>query len=340
MTSFKRYFISHARSDFRPFIYILVTVLAMTLLIGIDAQPISRFDHVTEEFVDDYQSTLFLPVTFMCILAYVLPVMEFAFFKKRINLDCAYSLPISRRAMGLVHYLTGLMMLLIVFSASYLINFLLLLARGPGWFNFLPLIGHYFLCLVLGFAIYSVLVFVFNEANTMGDGIWFMLLYTFVFILCFGALCEITDNTGAEIAEGVYGAIPWGTVDMLTTSYQYLVEINFAHKAMFWSTTGYVMWFIFWIAAGIASALGFFFTFGKRRMEKTEEISDSFFGFRVLIPIYAFCGMILFNGSDEFVFWLIIQVLTILGYTIYRRGFHYKKDDIAVLCILAFFLFV
>jgi hypothetical protein len=32
--------------------------------------------------------------------------------------------------------------------------------------------------------------------------------------------------------------------------------------------------------------------------------------------------------------------LTFIGYTVYRRGFHYKKSDIAILCLLLLFLFV
>jgi hypothetical protein len=32
--------------------------------------------------------------------------------------------------------------------------------------------------------------------------------------------------------------------------------------------------------------------------------------------------------------------MDILGYTIYRRGFHYKKSDIAILCLLLIFLFI
>jgi hypothetical protein len=91
---------------------------------------------------------------------------------------------------------------------------------------------------------------------------------------------------------------------------------------------------------GIAAAVDFFRTFGKRRMEKTEEISDSYLGFRTLIPIYAVTGMLCFQASDSIIFWVIIELFAILGYTIYRRGFHYKKSDIAILCLLLIFLFV
>jgi len=61
----------------------------------------------------------------------------------------------------------------------------------------------------------------------------------------------------------------------------------------------------------------------------------------VLIPIYAISGMMLANGSYEEIFeWIMIEICTLIGYTIYRRGFHYKKSDIAVMLLLLIFLFV
>lgn len=337
MINFKKYFHSHLRANIRPFIYILIATLVLTFLIGINNQPCTDYDHEIGKIIYYYESTLYVPVDFLSILVFVFPVMEFSFFKKRINLDCAYSLPISRRAMGTVHYLTGLIMLFSTFTASYLLNFVLLLSRGPGWFNFEPMIAHYLFCLLLGFATYSVMVFVFNEANTKGDGIWFMILYTFVFALAITAFGEIIGNF--HIEQNAYGLQPWAIIGTLTTCYQDLVE-NTSTEPVFWQTSHCVVWFIFWMTVGIASAVGFFLTFGKRRMEKTEEISDSYFGFRVLIPVYAIAGMIVFGAYMDIIVWVIIALLALLGYTIYRRGFHYKKSDILILCLLLIFLFV
>ena len=337
MTNFFTYFRSHLKSRIRPIIYILVTALVVTLLIGVQNQPTTSYDSQMNQSCQDYKSTLNTSVVFMCILTYVLPVMEFSFFKKRINLDCVYSLPISRVAMGTVHYLTGLFILFGTFTASYLLNFALLLSRGEGWFDFAPMIVHYLLCLLFGFAMYSIMVFVFNEANTKGDGIWFIVLYTFVFLLTVCAICRLI--TVRMKINGI-NLIPWGIIVNLTNHYEYLVEIDRASKATFWQNPANVIIFVFFVLLGIASAVGFFLTFGKRRMEKTEEISNSYFGFRTLIPLYAVSGMIYFNASDIVICWVIIELIAIIGYTIYRRGFRYKKSDIITLCALLLFLFI
>ena len=124
MTNFKRYLRSHLCSELRGVICILAAIVVLSLVIGINEQPTGGYEHDPktgiEYVVTDYKSTLFIPVLFMCIFAYVLPIFEFSFFKKRINLDCAYALPISRRAMGTAHYLSGLIILLGGYTASYI----------------------------------------------------------------------------------------------------------------------------------------------------------------------------------------------------------------------------
>ncbi len=338
MTNFKQYFRSHLKANIESMIYIFLVAILLTFLIGISIQPTSYYDFNTAQRIKTYQSTLYIPVIFISILAYVLPVTEFSFFKKRINLDCAYALPISRKAMGAVHYLTGLISLCGAYTLSYLTNFILLLSRGEGYFNFTPMIGHYILCLIIGFAIYSIMVFVFNEANTKGDGIWFMILYTFVIALAITTIRRIIDDNGRFIDAN--NLIPWGLFIKINSSYQSIVEIHVADRMKFWSSPESVKWFIIWMNLGIASAVAFILRFGNRRMEKTEEISDSYFGFRTLIPIYAISAMILTESSNYIILWVILELLTFIGYTIYRRGFHYKKSDVITMCMLLIFLFI
>ncbi|MBQ3000755.1 MAG: hypothetical protein IJD63_03295 [Oscillospiraceae bacterium] len=336
MKDFKKYFHTHLKANLRPLIYIFTLVLVLTLLLSNNLQPSERYDVAAHQFISYYSATLGVPVLFLCVLAYVLPVMEFSFFKKRNNLDCVYSLPISRKTMGAVHYFMGLIILLCAFTASYILNFILLLTRGPGWFHFTPMLAHYFLCLLLGAAMYALMVFVFNAANTQGDGIWFMVLYTFVFFLI-GLLITGILDTDVGFA---FPAVPWGAISIVTTLYEGLVELGAGKGYSFYEGLPVILTVILWSLIGIASAVGFFCTFGKRRMEKTEEISDSFLGYRTLIPIFAIGGMLLFQMLDSIIIRVIIQMLAILGYTIYRRGFHYKKSDILFLCISLIFLFV
>ena len=191
MTSFKSYFRSHLTSNGNILLYLTVITLVLTLVIGISSGTGAYWDYKLATLVTTYRSTIDVPVVFLYLLVYIAPVLEFSFFKKRINLNCAYAMPISRRALGLVHYLTGAITVLIPYTLSYFLNFILILTRGVQYYNLAPMIAHYLLCLLLGLAIYSMMVFAFNEANSTGDGILFMILLIFLLIFAFSFFLSI-----------------------------------------------------------------------------------------------------------------------------------------------------
>lgn len=334
MTGFKSYFRSHLKSNIRILLYLTAITLVLTFVIGIGNATEEIWDYKLKANVTAYNSTIGVPVVFLCLLAYIVPVVEFSFFKKRINLNCAYSMPVSRRCLGLAHYLTGAITVILPFTLSYLLNFILILTRGVQYYNLAPMIPHYLLCLVLGLAMYSLMVFAFNEANTTGDGILFMLLWTFVLFFATYALDYIVS---VPMYFGIE-PLPWGLIAILTKNYRQLIELTTVRDYLgpqnFLQAPEGVFLVVTWILIGIASGVGFFLTFGKRRMEKTEEISDSFFGYRVLIPYFAVTGMIAFL---DFAICVVFEILALIGYTIYRRGFRYKLSDIIVLLSLIIF---
>lgn len=330
----KAYLRDHLRDRVKPLVYITAIALVITFAFAIDGQ-------ITTNYRDgvEYTSLIGIPVTLLIICAYVIPVMEFSIFKKRVNLDCLYALPIKRRELGVVHYITGLMMLVIPYTLSYLLNALLLL-RAPEAFTFEPLIPHYFACLALGVSQYAVFVFVFHKANTKGDGICFIGMWSLVV----GLVCSVLWELDIYIDENnIYFGIIWGLSIELTHYYRYLVE-GFLPQDLWiigelWNTTQ-ISWFVFWILAGIAATAGYILDFGKQRAEKTGEISDSVFGYKVLIPVYAVTYIFGAYVSSVFILGVVIEIAAIVGYTVYRRGFHYKKSDIIILILLAVLLFV
>lgn len=331
----KAYLRDHIRDNLKSFLYIIVICMAITFVFAINGQISINYKNELE-----YASLIGVPATLLIICAYVIPVMEFSIFKKRVNLDCLYALPIKRRELAVVHHITGLLMLVIPYTLSYLLNALLLL-RAPEAFDLPPLLPYYFVSLALGISQYSVFVFVFHKANTKGDGIWFIILWSFVIMLVWTALWEM------DIIDANFNGlgIPWGLLASLTPCYRYLIEgipewSTWSLDELYYWDIDQIVWFVIWLLAGIAATVGYVLDFGKQRTEKTGEISDSVFGYKVLIPVYAVAGMISFDSSDMPVFWLIIEIIAILGYTIYRRGFHYKKSDIIILILLTVFLFI
>lgn len=345
-TTFESYFRYHLKSKLRWLIILVVIALFFTVIYSTAGQRTEYMDYDwdTGEMIHtgrfDYESFIGWPVTLLMLCAYILPVTEFAFFKKRRNLDCVYALPISRRQLGTVHYLTGLICLVLPYVSSYLVNFLLML-RYPEGFNYSPLLGHFLYNLLIGITIYSLMVFLFNQANTMIDGIIFMVLWTFLLSIILGAVNNLSQiifvparlegdaynqayNAWRENwrIEDSYG-ITWSLPSDMNWPYSRVIEkAENATLADFWDDST-VVWSVIWPMLGAAAAAGFFWSFGQRRAEKTEEVSDSWFGYKLLIPLYSFGSLIAFSGATLF----SIGVPTFVGYIIYRRGFRLKVSD-------------
>lgn len=336
-TAAKSYFRYHLRSQWK----LLLCILLIALMLTTSSAATQKHEwHGTSKTRVSYNCTLETSMAVLLVCSYVLPATEFSIFKKRRNLDCFYGLPISRRQMGLVHYITGLICLVVPYTCAYLANYLFLL-RYPEGFDFAPLLGYYFLSLGLGVCAYSFNVFVFNRANSTGDGIWFMILCGFVAPVLIGAYYGIYSLICPmlHLDEGILEEYLRNPYDDMGTYVSALAYANTVYGSMIekseyytlmdlWGDWRNVALVLFLSAVGIASAVGFILSFGSGRTEKVGEVSDSWFGFKLLIPIYAIyvcvtLGMPLFGLIAAFV-----------GYLIYRKGFHLKRSDWIVLSAL------
>ena len=184
--NYRAYLKTHLRNNFRPLLFIVIFSVVLTVALAYTDQKYVFFSYSSNTTRITYYCTIWIPVMILAISCYIAPYMEFAFFKKRRNLDCAYALPVSRKEMGRAHYFSGLLTIFLPYTLSYITNTLLML-RYAQEYSFAPLIPHYLLCLLFGACAYSIFVFVFNEANSPGDGIWFIILWSAVIFLVLSA---------------------------------------------------------------------------------------------------------------------------------------------------------
>ncbi len=346
--NYRAYLKTHLRNNLKPLLFFVVFSVVLTVALAYTNQKDVLNYYYNDKIRITYYCTIWIPVMILAISCYIAPYMEFAFFKKRRNLDCAYALPVSRKEMGRAHYFSGLLTIFLPYTLSYITNTLLML-RYAQEYSFAPLIPHYLLCLLFGACAYSIFVFVFNEANSPGDGIWFIILWSAVIFLVLSAFTNdllydlLSKSTWSKILSTRECAFVVSPLILFSDVFTALVERPewYTYTRLF-KDDELIFCFVFWLVVGIAATIAFFKTFGKRRMEKTEEISDSWFGYRILVPIYAVAGMLTFGsfGSGTIILEVIIVILALLGYAIYRRGFHYKKSEIIILSLLLIFLFI
>ena len=319
---------------------IVLTVLSVILSQSVISESIKYYGDVESlKYVD---SGIYILAVVLGIICTIIPMLENMGFKNRRNLDTLYFFPISRNKMAAAHFLAGLIQATFVYTVTFAVASIYLEANTD-FFNLIYLLPYYFFSLLLGFVIYAFFSFIFIQANTVADGVVMSVLWIFVLWVLMYALYALTkpiymqegDYLNYELSRWIASATEWGIVyapiNNLTVIYQSLIEVN----QLSWNEFRYAeiylsqfYFFIVWGVIGIACAIGYFITFAKRGAQKAGEISDSYFGYRLLIPIYGY-SLIYMIGSIEIVTVLVFMMM-IIGYIIYRRSFKIKRNDIIV----------
>ena len=83
---------------------------------------------------------------------------------------------------------------------------------------------------------------------------------------------------------------------------------------------------ILWCIVGIICAAVYFRSFKNKRAEVLGDISDTAFGYKVLIPVGVFSMTQAFD--EDIISFIFAALLGVVGYMIYRRSFKIKKNDL------------
>ena len=329
----KRYVAYYLRQCLKPFLFILTVALVVTLVTcSVGRADVYQYP-ADEQWTTYYERVVInlkleIPAIIAAVVSYMQVYYQLSVFKKRRNLDCYYSLPLSRKTLGVIHYLTGLGITLTTFTASIAVNLLTLI---PTVVKYSPKIDYAYILLYFIISIitisaqYSVLAFAFDRGNTAGDGRWMMALYTFLPALTSGAVMAVLGEISSKRYYGNGdGILPYYGANTANSFEKLALEKGLSDSYTF----NLVLWTILWTVLGAAAAIGFLLLFAKQPTNKTEEISDSIFAYKTLIPAFVFLGLLNFNDVLELIPLIIISVLAVIGYVIYRRGFRLKRQDI------------
>ena len=232
--------------------------------------------------------------------------------------------------MALAYYVSGFVQVVAIYTVTFMVHFLYLLFKTD-YFALGYMIPYYFLSLVFAFVIYSVYAFIFTQANTVADGIVMCVMWVFL-LAAVGGTWHVMQNSN-QSANWVGWGIMYAPMNNLTVVYQDLVEIN---RPKQWDKSvaaimEYLHLFVVWVILGCAAVAGYVVTFMNKGAETAGEISNSWFGYKMLLPIYGYCFLCLFGGAYKYIAIIpiaIYAVLMVTGYIIYRRGFKLKLTDI------------
>ena len=339
----RSYLKQHLRQNLLTFIIVsaICCLVCFIFTIGNQAKQHIRYPEYTRYTV--YDPTLTMSVLVLCIMCLIAPVLEFHTFKQRKNLDFWFAMPISKQELGFVHHLTGYLLVVIPFTVCYLQNFIMLLSCGAATDRFLlPLVPHYLLCLLLGFVMYSVCAFVFNRASSVVDGIFTMVLWTSaLFIAAFAVYIMLDDKFNLLRIDSDALLNMWlftPVINVTSAARNTIVGRGTTFQLVsFFQNNAHLFPFILWLVLGFAGAAGNIFAHGSARVETVQDHSNSFFCYRVLIPLYVFSAISILYTSTNIAIRPFISVIALIGYIIYRRGFRFKLSDGIVMTLIGIY---
>lgn len=272
------------------------------------------------------------------ILAVVLPLLRLSVFKSRRNVDTLYSFPLSRRKMVTVQLMVGIVEMLCAFTLSYL-YFIFLYKLKAGAFHLFWLLPNYFVALAGGLILYFFVAFFFWQGNTVADGIVFVVGFAGAPVLFMMDLSEVlsTENLLTPAAWGfpfwhLNNTTVWFHNKVMLSSLENLEliggdQVVNAYRWEMQELSKDCHMYIVWLVVAIILASALFWLVGKSKAEKAGDISDSFLGYRTLVPFYGYSLLLIFSREGVLAFSLIIYLLMAVGYILYRRSFKLRKSD-------------
>jgi len=328
-STFGRYF--SYRLEKSAMITVVLTVLSILLT-----------QVVLGELLDDGrtkpQSGLYMLAVVLGIICTLIPMCELSELKSKRNLDTLFFLPIGRLKMALAHFLSGWVQIVVIYSVTFVCAYLKLLERADR-FALSYLFPYYLLSLCVGLVMYAFFLFLFGEANTVLDGVIFCGLGIYALYMLVGFAYELlylipNAALSSWLADVHFSEwytswmIAYTPINNLTVLFQDAVEMR-AATANREGITEAMHMFAVWGVIGLGCLAGYFYRFLGLRAERIEGISKSWFGYRILIPLYGYTLLYLSGGMGDF-FYIFVWILMLTGYFIYRRSFKIKLADILI----------
>lgn len=245
---------------------------------------------------------VFFMLALLCIVA---PAIAYSFKTDKRSIDVYYSMPLKKWKLYFVKTLVGLLLAFVPFTVAYFGGFFVVLSRFSDLAEFALVhksmyIVAYFGGLLFGLCMYGVNAFVFTRANKVGDGIAYIFAYALLPHLLITFFFAITPyKTDYVITQNF---APWGTLISFCENMDLLIR----GKTAEWSAWTFVLP----SSLGVVAYFLLFFNLRFEKAENAEQVNESWFGYKLFIPLYTIllCGVI---GREFFDSPLVICLIVI-----------------------------
>ena len=306
-----------------------LAIMVLFCLIIVNAEIHSSYTPYNSSLPVHYFSLVMFGID-MVAMASIVPMLEFAEFKNRRNLDTWYSLPLDRWKLAVIHTLNGAIQIFVAHTISFLWGLIKVAPYVKECnLHMSVMVEMYFVILGVGLVYYGFVMFPFMVANNTFDGVMFAGFYNLIPVL----LYDVVYGTlvGSHF-DSIFATGPISGVAGLAEFYSDYLSVDRSGRAAPYLDTGDIIWMFIWIFIGVLFLILSIRFFNMKKTEKIGGISDSPFGYTVLIPVTMFS--ILLSAGGEPIIGIIYGIVTLILYVIFRRGIRLRIPDIVIIAIV------
>lgn len=310
----KKYFLYELKKSRWQLIIItaICTLLSATVAAVMPMQSVYKYYNGQGELITRVTTNsplillLALMMNFMCFVA---PALVYSFKMNKRSVDCYYALPLKKTKLYFVKTLIGLLIVFIPFTVAYWTTFFVYLIRPNNPYEMVWFVPIYFGLLFFGVCLYGYNAFAFTRANSVQDGVALMMGYSVVMLLI--ALVPFVLSEGKIFANGWYllDFIPeWGPC-FFTSKMETLVVGGE------WEANEYglnVMTFLMPLLRGAAGYALLFALLKYEKAEDSQQVCESWFGYKTLIPIFTATIIGLLVGALVELTWTVALVYFVM----------------------------
>lgn len=268
------------------------------------------------------------------VVAAIMPAYVFEYKMKRRSADLYYSLPLSHRHILTVKYILGIIAVFAPYTAVYWLGAFIGMGMAFSKINAVFYLAHFFASIIPIYIIYSISSFIYTRANTAGDGYIFCIFWTFASLLIMTVLHACTnrgDQSYNAYFDPILGLVraddyifpdyytPYMPLNFVTQMLQARLVKGYDYETYYTTaqTVNICLGMTLNVLLSIGATVGLFITEGKLKAENVSQISDSYFGYKVMIPLYTFC--LAFLCSGEIVLLILLAIASFLVTVGYKR---------------------
>ena len=305
----KKYFIYLIQQNKR--IITLLFLLGFAIVPVITAVNVARFTDYYHYSYDGSTMTFIVYLIILIGLTYLVPLFNYRFIQYKRSCDTFLSLPIKRKELFVTVTLFSLVEMYVPYILNVISGSIVLIAKGYP-FHIINFVSYLVISLALVSVLYFANTFIVLKCNNTIDSIICMLGYSLLPVFIYFLRISFLDY------------YTFGLNDYYEFYWHQSIQSLIGHSCIFlmdsFSATSKEVfefeWMAIYLFIGIALAAASSISFVKRKAEDSEQLTNSRWMYRLLIPAYTIICIGFFTIEEGIGNYIIYMIIIFIAYTI------------------------